>query len=212
MLIAGAGGFGKQLLPELRKQGLNHSLVFFDENPAIQNLYEFRVIHSEDLVQEHFAKSGPDFAVGVGKSLIRHKLTRQLVALGGKPRTICSEYAHISGVVEIGEGCAILKQAILEVGVVLEEGVLLNLNALVCHETHIGMFSEISPGAILLGACRIGKFSFVGAGAIVNPLVRIGDNVVVGAGAVVNRDVPDNALVMGVPARVVKFRDPIPPG
>jgi acetyltransferase-like isoleucine patch superfamily enzyme len=50
----------------------------------------------------------------------------------------------------------------------------------------------------------IGKGSVVGAGAIILPELAVGLNSVVGAGAVVTRDVPDNCLVFGNPARIIR--------
>ena len=51
---------------------------------------------------------------------------------------------------------------------------------------------------------RIGNDVWLGANVTVLPGVSIGDNVVVGAGAVVTKDIPDNSLALGVPARVVR--------
>ena len=59
---------------------------------------------------------------------------------------------------------------------------------------HLGQASEI----------RIGNDVWLGANVTVLPGVTIGNNVVVGAGAVVTKDIPDNSLAVGVPARVVK--------
>jgi UDP-2-acetamido-3-amino-2,3-dideoxy-glucuronate N-acetyltransferase len=53
-------------------------------------------------------------------------------------------------------------------------------------------------GAVLRRACR------VGGGAVLLPGVEVGEEAFVGAGAVVTKDVPARALVMGVPARVVR--------
>lgn len=54
---------------------------------------------------------------------------------------------------------------------------------------------------------KIGSNVFVGAGTIVLPGVRIGNNVIIGAGSVVSRSIPDNAVAMGCPAKVVKSID-----
>lgn len=51
---------------------------------------------------------------------------------------------------------------------------------------------------------KIGNNCWLGAGAIVLPGVTIGHNVVVGAGAVVTKDVPDNVVVAGNPARIIR--------
>lgn len=53
----------------------------------------------------------------------------------------------------------------------------------------------------------IGNNVFVGAGTTILPGVTIGNNVVIGAGSVVSHDIPDNAVAMGCPARVVKSID-----
>ena len=51
---------------------------------------------------------------------------------------------------------------------------------------------------------KIGNNVFIGAGSIVLPGVTIGDNVIIGAGSVVAKDIPDNSVAVGNPARVVK--------
>ena len=50
----------------------------------------------------------------------------------------------------------------------------------------------------------IKKGSWIGAGAIILPGVTIGERVVIGAGSVVTRDIPDGALAVGVPAKVIR--------
>ena len=53
----------------------------------------------------------------------------------------------------------------------------------------------------------IGNNVFIGVGTIVLPGVTIGNNVLIGVGSVVSRDIPDNSVAVGNPARVIKTLD-----
>ncbi len=82
--------------------------------------------------------------------------------------------------------------------------VFINRGASVGHHAQLGAFASIGPGAVVAGQVRVGKGAVIGAGAVVLPGLSIGDNAVVGAGAVVTKNVPDNCLVLGNPARIVQ--------
>jgi maltose O-acetyltransferase len=54
---------------------------------------------------------------------------------------------------------------------------------------------------------KIGDSVWIGGGAIINPGITIGDNVVIASGSIVTKDVPDNVVVGGNPARIIKERE-----
>lgn len=58
-----------------------------------------------------------------------------------------------------------------------------------------------------LKSILIKRNAWIGAGAIILPGITIGENSVIAAGAVVNKDVPDNTVVGGVPAKVIRTLD-----
>lgn len=58
-------------------------------------------------------------------------------------------------------------------------------------------------GDVKAGVTTIGKRAFIGIGSVVLPGVTVGDGALVGALSLVNRDVPDGAIVGGVPARSI---------
>lgn len=58
-------------------------------------------------------------------------------------------------------------------------------------------------GFTRIGLVSIGDNVFIGAGSIILPNVTIGSNVIIGAGSIVTRDIPDNSLAVGNPARVI---------
>ena len=62
---------------------------------------------------------------------------------------------------------------------------------------------EEYKGVVRFGKIKVGDNSFIGARSTIMPGVHIGKNCVVAAGAVVTKDVPDNSVVAGVPARVI---------
>ena len=70
---------------------------------------------------------------------------------------------------------------------------------------HIGRFVTIGHGAIVHGA-HIGDYSLIGMGAILMNGCVIGQNCIIAAGALVtqNMQIPDNTMVMGTPAKVVR--------
>ena len=87
-----------------------------------------------------------------------------------------------------------------EVAVTIGNGVALANEAYVMDTSSHGM----EGGAAKAAAVVIGDGSWIGARAIILPGVTIGSRVVVGAGSVVTRDVPDDVLVAGNPARIVR--------
>lgn len=57
-----------------------------------------------------------------------------------------------------------------------------------------------------VGAVKIGNRVFIGYGTIILPNVKIGNDVIIGAGSVVTKDVPDDSVAVGNPARVIGKR------
>lgn len=72
--------------------------------------------------------------------------------------------------------------------------------------THDGS-TKRALGLSRVGRVIIGDEVFIGADAILLPNVKIGSRVVIGAGAVVTRDIPDNSVAVGSPARVIMSYD-----
>lgn len=114
-------------------------------------------------------------------------------------RFVAWKYRRLYGM-DIGEGTRISRKAKLDVGA-NPKGV------------HIGSYSRIAGGVIFLAHddCRkmkadtyLGSCCFVGARTIIMPGVVIGNEVVIGAGSIVTKDIPDNCIAAGNPAKVIK--------
>ena len=90
-------------------------------------------------------------------------------------------------------------------GAEIGEASIINTKSSGDHECILGDGVHIAPGVTLCGCVKIGSYTMISAGAVVVlPRIGIGPNVLVGAGSVVIRDLPDNVVAIGVPAKVVR--------
>lgn len=87
-------------------------------------------------------------------------------------------------------------------GITIEDDVMIGPRVNITSENH--PVSIPDRKSMLPAPVHIKKNAWIGAGATILPGVTIGENAVVAAGAVVNKDVPDNTVVAGVPAKVIK--------
>lgn len=150
----------------------------------------------------------PDFAPGaeaivaIGDNELRKKVaqqTRHNFTNAIHPSAIFSTAA------KLGTGCMILQGAIIQANAVIGNHVIVNTGAQIDHDCTIDDFVHLAPGSILCGRVKVGEGTLIGAGATVIPGVKIGKWVTVGAGAVLIADIPDHAVAVGNPARIIKL-------
>ena len=87
------------------------------------------------------------------------------------------------------------------IGVVIHQDATIGCNCMIAQQVTIGGGNSRYPGVP-----SIGNNVEMSKGSIVMGGITIGDNVIIGANAVVNKPVPDNAIVAGVPARVLRIK------
>lgn len=117
--------------------------------------------------------------------------------------------------VSIGDSAVIMMGAVINIGAVIGEGTMIDMGAILGGRATVGAGCHIGAGAVLAGVIEPASATpvivedgvLVGANAVVIEGVHVGKNAVVAAGAVVIEDVPENAVVAGCPARVVKMKD-----
>lgn len=211
MLIVGAKGFAKEVLEVLTQIGDTKDLVFYDDvNEDIPDiLYNiFKILKTPEAAAKYFKIQDTRFTIGVGTPVYRKILSEKFIHLGGTLQSTISPKATLGSYnVIIGNGTNIMSGSVLTNDIVIGKVCLINLNATIGHDCMIGDFVEISPGVNISGNCQIGNFTSIGTNAVILPKVCIGENVTVAAGAVVTKNVPDNCMVVGVPAQVKKVNE-----
>jgi acetyltransferase-like isoleucine patch superfamily enzyme len=113
--------------------------------------------------------------------------------------TDCGKNTHVGERVFINMGCKFQDQG----GIFIDDDALIGHNATLCTLNHIP--DPAQRAGMIAKPIHIGKRVWLGANVTVLQGVTIGDNAIVAAGAVVSKDVPANAIVGGVPAKVIKI-------
>lgn len=208
MIVVGSKGFAKELLGVFHQLDKLTDLIFFDNINIINNdllFNKFKIIHTIDEVNKHFAELDSNFVLGTGNPKFREELCYKFEKLGGQLCSVISPKSYIAPFdVNIGIGTAIITGAVIDNNVNIGRGSLINSNCTIGHDTRIGSFSEICPGVVISGNCSIGKSVFIGSNATILPEINIGEGAVIAAGSVVTRDIPDNCMVAGAPAIIKK--------
>lgn len=113
-------------------------------------------------------------------------------------------HTNFGGFIELGRnvfinhGCSFLDLG----GITIEDDVMIGPRVNITSENH-----PVEPAkrkTLVPDAVVIKRSAWIGAGATILPGVTVGENSVVAAGAVVTKDVPANAVVAGVPAKLIK--------
>ena len=140
--------------------------------------------------------------VGIGDCAARLKLAEIAREKGFSLATAIHPGAIVAAGVEIGPGTMIAAGAVINPGSKIGANVIINTSASVDHECVIEDGAHIGPGVNLGGNVTVGSGSWIGIGAKVRDGIVIGARSIVGAGAVVLRDVPEETVAFGVPAKV----------
>ncbi|MGX9843689.1 2,3,4,5-tetrahydropyridine-2,6-dicarboxylate N-acetyltransferase [Streptococcus iniae] len=123
--------------------------------------------------------------------------------------------AIIRDQVIIEDNAVIMMGAIINIGAEIGSGTMIDMGAILGGRACVGKNSHIGAGAVLAGVIepasaepvRVGDHVLVGANAVIIEGVQVGNGAVVAAGAIVTQDVPENVVVAGVPARIIKKID-----
>jgi sugar O-acyltransferase (sialic acid O-acetyltransferase NeuD family) len=140
--------------------------------------------------------------VALGDNRGRRAMTERLLAAGEHLVTVIHPFSCVAPSARVGEGSMIAAGAVLAPRVELGRGTLLNTNASVDHDSVVGDFAHVSAGAIVGAKVRIGEETLIALGASVTSGMKIGARTLIGSGAVVVRDIPDDVVAWGAPARV----------
>jgi sugar O-acyltransferase (sialic acid O-acetyltransferase NeuD family) len=132
-----------------------------------------------------------------------HRLVRARV----RPASAIHPRSSISTRAITGPGFVAMSGVVVSPAAVLGENVALGANVFVGFDARLGDHAQVFPGAVLMERVKVGAAVSIGPNAVLNPGVTVGEGTIVGAGSVVTRDLPDDVVAYGNPARVVRKRE-----
>lgn len=197
ILIAGCGGFGRELWTWL---GEPDCYFYSDFKESQEHIYGNEILNYEELKKR---KDYIDcFYIGIGDPIGKEHVYGKLINDFKLGPPIYKE--KLSSKNKIGDGTIICPGVIITTNVTIGKNVILNINCTVGHDVTIGDFSTVSPGAFISGNVSIGKRCYIGTGASIREKIEIGNDSTVGMGSVVIKNVENNTIVIGNPAKEKK--------
>ncbi len=203
--IYGTGGLAREVYI-IAKKILNkvhrwEDIVFIDDINDITELEGRKVYRFFTAI-----KSFSDFelSIAVGEPALRDEIYSLAHNNQVKLATLIHPGVYIDESTKIGDGVIICDMATITSHVVISDNVYLQPHVVIGHDIFIGRHSVIGANCQIGGANHIGERVYMGFNSGTKENLTIGKDVICSAGAIVFRDIPDEVIVVGNPARIMK--------
>jgi sugar O-acyltransferase (sialic acid O-acetyltransferase NeuD family) len=140
-----------------------------------------------------------------GTTVSRYETSRTICERGGQ--LVNFIHPGTDANITMGVGNYIQDHVVLQAAVEIGDNCAINAGGIVSHETKLGHSVFLAPGVRIAGEVMVEDGVFVGIGATIAPRLKIGKWATIGAGAVVTSDVPDYAVVVGNPGRIIRYAE-----
>lgn len=196
--IFGSGGHAKVVIESALLNNFKIDCLFDDDFNKF-NLNFGQYIISGPIDVNH---KGP-LIIAIGNNEIRKQISVRVSKANWL--TVIHPAAIISNDVLICEGSVVMAGGIIQPGNRIGKHCIINTGACIDHDCYIGDYVHISPKVTLSGGVSVGEGTHIGVNACVIPGIKIGKWVTIGAGSVIISDVPDYAVIVGNPGKVIKY-------
>lgn len=185
MIIFGKGGHAGVVMDVILKKFPNEEFHQVDESSPLMGVYENEaafIAIGENTARERISKIGCNFFN------VCHPCSLQsaevLTAIKG---TFFGAFSYVGTNSKVGNFCIMNTFSVLE------------------HDSSMGDFSHLCPGVVTGGRVRIGSRTTIGISTVIRDGITIGNNCIIGMASCVTKNVPDNQVWFGNPARFVKM-------
>ena len=210
-VIIGAGTYGEVYLAYLQEAGIEIVGFLDDDSKYInQKVCGIPVLGGFDflacLKDEYGVKA---VYCPLGNNKLRVELLNRALSLGYEVPNFIHSTVVLSPNVKIGDkGIYILPKTVIMPWCNIHDFVMMSVNSVVSHHTILEEGVFLSFGVNFGASIIAHKYAYIGIGATVMTGVHeLGENCLIGAGAVIIKDVPTNAVMAGIPAKVLKYRE-----
>lgn len=196
IFLYGASGHGKVVAEIAENLGFE-TIIFLDDDESLDMIWDYPVLHE-------IPESIPHLCLTLGNNHTRKKLAQKFSQEDFE--TLISPSSNISKRIKIGAGTVVMSGVSINADVQIGRHCILNTNASVDHDCVLEDYVHVSPNASLAGNVSVGEGTHIGIGASIIQGVKIGKWAMIGAGAVILSDVPDFAVVVGNPGKIIKYQ------
>lgn len=201
--IFGAGSLGKEILDIVSTKIERWNEVFFiDDVIAEREISGIKVYRYNEI--KKYTGEQLEVIIASGEPYYREKMFSKINNDGYHCATVVSDSAYLASECKLASGCIVFPNTYIGVNVSLEENIIIHAGARIESNCNIGKHSFISLGAFVGADTSIEKGSFIGPNSSVKDHLYIGEYAVVGMGAVVNKNVENEDVVVGNPARYLR--------
>ena len=207
VVLWGASNHATVVADIIRLQGIYDLAGFVDDvdpERAGEQFCGAAVLGGREQLKLMRAQDVTHMMMAFGNNRARLRLAAIARKHGYQLATAIHPNAVIASDVAIGAGTAVMAGAAINSGAKVGENAIINTGAIVEHGSTIGDGALVNARAVVAGNVIVGTAATIEIVAIVVANLMIGADAVVGAGAVVLKDIPDQTLAYGNPARIIK--------
>jgi sugar O-acyltransferase (sialic acid O-acetyltransferase NeuD family) len=209
IILIGCGEHARMVIDNIEQQDKYElfGLVTNNDDELGKKIYGYDVLCKDEEL-ENLLKSNPDivgYFLGIGNMKVRCMMYKRLDSII-EPVNIIHPTAIVSKHATIGKGNIFEAFTKIANSAIVGSHCIVNSFTSINHDQTIGN-NVLLAGSVSLAGKKVGDNTIIADGASIGFKRSVGRNCIIGDGAVVTKDIPDNVIAYGNPARVVKSND-----